>query len=539
MIIIVPFLIQAIIIFLISLFTFLPSFRLGLFGDDWVMLWIYMHHLGPQAITATNHFTFFLSGYGPYEVTMGLIYRVFGDNSLVYYLLSYSFRLMAALALWPLIFYLTRSKLAAFFGALFLSVTYIGLETTNWVFNMTSYLAITFLSLFMYFFIKSREELKIKLFIFSVVCFYLGYIFATIRMTGLLPFAILLEVFFYFRSSRKKGLFSPKEFMLSTLRLIILTFVFVIIASMGAVNQTEGKLLDSGVGVIISGIQKSVSMIQSGEFIFLFNPFLTIGKIIIPDIYLPYFSQSKNFPIFIGIIIVGLIVFLITKTKKSHLSLAFFVTLSWTIFSFIFSWFRDPEISHPTHFRYLIPTAVGIAIFFGSIITLPKQSKNRLKLFLLMLLILGVHIFTTRDYLIKEGVNSHGREQIDKMIVSLPDYSKLNKNNGPIVYYFNSVPEKQNLLYYGVQFGLPYRIAFLSKEFDTNAYYRMPLTMGEWKEVVSAVTDGKSLVPRGQVEKAVSIENIYAFYLDQNNNLTDITSQIRTKLTEQVSAKTP
>lgn len=524
------FLISALIIFLVSLFTFFPSFSLGLFGDDWVMLWMYMHYFGPQATPGvTNHFSFFLSGYGPYEITMGLINKFFGLESSVYYLFSYTFRLLAAFAVWPLIFYLTRSRLAAFYGSLFLSITYIGLETTNWVFNMTSYLAAAFLSIFLYFYIRSREELKTKMFVLSIICFYLSYIFAPIRMTGLLPFTILLEIFLYFRSPNLK---------LSFFRLISAFIVFIIITTTGAVTETQGRLIDGAMGIITSGIQTSFSLIKEGQFMFLLNPVITIGEMIIPDVYFKNIPKPNNLFTLLGLLILTISFVLFKRTKDSRLRLSFFVSIAWITCSFIFSWFRDPIVLHPTDFRYFAPTTVGFAIFLGSIIGFGKNIKIKTNIFLIMLPVIVLHLITSRNYLNK-AIDIHGAEAVNKMWASFPPINEFYKYDQPLVFYFRSTSEKRFLLYYGVQFGLPYRISFFNKMFDKQDYFKMPVPLGEteWPDVVSAVTDGKSLVSRGHPQKPIPITNIYSFFLDENNNLNNITEKTRTKLEEELEVK--
>ena len=140
---------------LVNLFLFLPSFQLALFGDDWLTLWRYSIYLGPKASGGWNHFTYLFTSYGPQDILMGLLQKVFGYQSIYYYLTSFILRLLAAFSLYPLIMYLTKNKLSAYFSITFFLVTTIGIETTNWVFNMPSYISIVFLNM------KLKYEKKI------------------------------------------------------------------------------------------------------------------------------------------------------------------------------------------------------------------------------------------------------------------------------------------------------------------------------------------------------------------------------------------
>ncbi|MBI2599798.1 hypothetical protein HYW43_02650 [Candidatus Daviesbacteria bacterium] len=525
------FLIPAAIIFLISLFTFYPSFSLGLFGDDWLELWMYMHYFGPQATPGiTNPFSYFLSGYGPYGTTMALIYKFFGQNHSVYYLFSYIFRLSAAFAIWPLVNYLTGSKLAAFYGSLFLSITFIGLQTTDWTFNLTSYLAIANLSLFLYFFIKSRQEVNRKLFIYSAICFYLAHIFAPIRMTGLFPFTIILEIFLYFKS---------KNIKLTFLRLSVIFVIFIIITTTGSNSRTNTtKILGGGLTSIRNGISTSVSLIEQNKFKFLLNPIIMIGEMIIPDSYFSGVSNKNNVRLVLGFFILIFSAYLIKFNRESKLSVVFFISTFWIVLSFIINWFRDPEVLFPTEYRYFIPTAVGFTIFLSGIIGLGKTHKIRVNLFMVLSIILILQLIATRNYL-DDNINVHGGQAIDKIWSNFPHFTDLGTPDQPLVFYFKSTPQKERLRYSGIQFGLPYHMALLYKVFDEQAFYKMPIALGdnEWPDVVSAVTDGKSLVSRGHPEKRIPISNVYSFYLDDNNNLHDITKEARQKLMDLTAGK--
>ena len=240
------------IILVTSLFTLYPTFHLALFGDDWFVLWNYLHNFNPSSSRQPHLISYFVDTYGPQNLIMGTLYNIFGLESTKYYVISYLFRLIAAISLWLPVFYLTRSKLASFFACLFFSVTTIGLETTNWVFNMPSYLAIASFNSFLYFFLKSRENEKIKLYILAGLFFYLAHVFAPIRMTGLLLFTIIIELFWIF-NHRNIG-----AVKLSTLRLAFFSAIFVLIINTtrvpttipSSILQITKSILGEGLGTI-------------------------------------------------------------------------------------------------------------------------------------------------------------------------------------------------------------------------------------------------------------------------------------------------
>lgn len=577
------FFLPSVVIFLTSLYAAYPSFNLALFGDDWQQIYGYFHYLGSESSIA-QHLTFFTGGYGAFEILTGLLYSVFGQNYQIYYQFAYMYKLIAAFSIWPLTFYLTHSKLAAFYASLFLSVTVVGLESTNWVINSPAYLAVANLSIFLFFFIKSRENLKLKYFIAAVLFFYLAHIFAPIRMTGLLPFTVFLELFLYLKSS---GIKSAK---LSFMRIITIFIIFVIISVTGASAHRTGTLIGEASRTIHSGFSQISAALEKGRSDFLFIPIMTVGRMVIPNtvtvktpalilamflfigFLLPNIPKGKK----VGQLVVGGIIFwtlitlLIYNLNKSTLlvpdafSLAiggyvlilgiillfsffrqsisngFFIGVFWTIFSFIFPWIRAPETLHPTEHRYLVASMVGIGVLFASVIGLGKEQRNRINLFLLLIIFIILNIVTTRGFFIDVVENSHGKEAMNKIWSAFPTIAEIGKTDRPLMFYFGSVPEKQRLKHHSLTFGFPYRMAIRYGIYDEDvsiSLARMPISVNEGKDLVSALTDGESLLINGHTKETIPIENIYAFYLDENNNLINITTEVRDKLKEELNKK--
>lgn len=109
----------ALLITLISFLTLSPVFHIGLYGDDWLAIFRYVVHVSPQANEGWNLFTYYLTPYGSQDIIMGLLYSNFGSNGFYFEITSYIFRLIAAFSLYPIVFYLTKNKLATFFSMLF------------------------------------------------------------------------------------------------------------------------------------------------------------------------------------------------------------------------------------------------------------------------------------------------------------------------------------------------------------------------------------------------------------------------------------
>ncbi len=91
-------------ILFLQLLALWPSFNLALFGDDWLVFWRAISHIGVYTPTNFNHLTYFLTPYGPQDLTMGFISSVFGYSALPYYIISFILRLIVAYLLLYVVF---------------------------------------------------------------------------------------------------------------------------------------------------------------------------------------------------------------------------------------------------------------------------------------------------------------------------------------------------------------------------------------------------------------------------------------------------
>lgn len=576
------------VILIISLFALYPSFNLGLFGDDWLAFFRYAQHLGPRSPGAWNHLTYYLTPYGPQDILMGLLQRVFDYQSTWYYLISYILRLIAAFSFYPLVFYLTKNKFSSFFAVLFFSVTTTGLDTTNWVFNMPSYVTVALFNLCLLFFIKQREKEDIKLLLLAAIFYYFAYITTPIRMHGSLIFLFSLEAFYVLQERTiritKKAL----------IRFAVMLGVFLIIRYTG---QSQGPLQEPSERFFL-GIKAMSEMISQGRFDFVFYPVIMFGSAIIPDFILPSFqviSKSKllvmnlipsflAFLVFsflliknisvakmdffkrvvftaIGWVIVIIITFhfnlatlndgrfiyllliggfsislvgllIIKYFKEKIVSTALFLGLSWSICSFFFAWWWVPASIFPTTYRYLIVTAMGVSVILATIISLGKNKKQQTALFTIFCLIILIHIISSHIF-INYSLNSHNQQISGKIWSSIPKVPEIGKSKEPIIFYFEGDDTNGGILHDVITFGFPPHMAMLYGLREECGC--IPSPMSDFKDVVSAVSDGKSLRAYGYPTVPVSINRVYAFHLQGKDNLINVTAEARAKLKQLLS----
>lgn len=572
-------------ILLISLFTLYPSFNLALFGDDWLVLYRYTTNLGSISAGFSKHLNEYLSAYGPTIVFMGILEQLYAYNSTLYYITSYLLRLFAAFSLFPITFYLTRNKLSAFFAVLFFSVAATGFDTTNWVFNMPSYLAIGLLSLFLYFYLKSKEEGRIIFLMPAIILFYLAYITSSIRMHGTLPLIILLEVFWNIRE--KNLLFARKS--LVRLTLVVVTFLFIRFTgdSIGQPTEATERFRE--------GMNTIKLFLSQGRYDFLVYPLTSFGSIFIPDTTLPFQGQvlsTKN--LIINIVLPILLIFIIVSRfliklthdlKKGFFAFLFALTIGWTIIailifrgnistfssatynsllliggyifilglmfiiknykqkststllalpfawillSYLYAWWWKPASLYLTTHRYLIVGGAAAAVFLASLISLGKNKRNQLVIFMMFVPLLIMHIYSTRKYEHQLVFSGHGQETFNKIWASIPYMPEISKKEKVSIFYFEGDGTNGSILHDSITFGFSPRMALL---YNITESSKAPLAMDPWEDVVSAVKDGKSFMKHfGEATEPIPVDNVYVFKLEGKDHLINLTSQAREKL---------
>lgn len=573
---------------LISLYTLYPSFKLSLFGDDWLVIYTYILDVGNISGGLLKHLHEYLSAYGPTQVFMGILEQFYGYNSTLYYVTSYFFRLFAAFSLFPITFYLTKNRLSAFFAVLFFSITTTGFDTTNWVFNMTSYVAIGLVSLFLYFYLKSKEEGKSILLLPAVFLLYSAYITASIRMHATLPLLILLEVFWNFRE--KNIHFAKKSIIRLSLVIAIILFIRFTGTSFGQPAESAGRLRD--------GLNTFKILFNQGRYDFLAFPIASFGAIFIPDAILPFqgqvssltnftinmvlpillmfavmakllikltsnskkgvlgilfaltiiwtiisiiiykgntstFSSSAyNSLLLIGgyIFILGL-VFIIKNINQKSISTLLILSLTWIFLSYVYAWLWRPELYLTTN-RYLIVGAAGAAIFLAGLISLGKSRHNQIIIFILFIPLLIMHIYSTRLYEYQLVSSGHGQETFNKIWASIPYLPEINKKERVSVFLFLGDGINGGILHDSITFGFSPHMALL---YNITNRDKIPLVLESWEEVVSTVKDGKAFIRQyGITKDPIPVDNVYVFKLEGNDHLIDLTAQARKKLLEEL-----
>lgn len=574
------FIVEAVLITFISFWLLSPTFKLSLWGDDWFAIFNYFVVLKDKASTFLSNFQILVNDpWGSQTLVMGLLFKLFGFNSAPYYILSYFLRLFSALTIYPLTYLITKSKSASFLATLFFSITTTGLDATNMPFNLISFMSIALFNLFLYFYIKQKENFNKTWLIYSIIFFLLAYLVRPIRMITTLPLIVFIEIFWIFQD-RNKPKIKQNLFRIGIFSLIFLsTFLF---------GNSSGTTENFNYG-LQANINSLSTLFYQKRLDFLFYPLVTIGNSFFPfsvllkavgvnssqEVLTIIIFSTAVFAIFSKLIKQttnilnrnsylkflltgcpwGLVVyflyryhqdtffnrnyilsltfagyilifwfFLILKVRKKAIQTGLTITLIWLFLSFIISWWLAPTSILETTHRYLIPTAISISIFVGIFATIGKNLKSKVTLWTIILLLIFIQIKASKIYL-NDELDMHNQQITQKIWSSFPKFYNVSKIKKPLVFYIEGDDSNSKIIYRTITFGLPSHMALLYG-FEQNEV--IPIIY--WNEVKSAVTDGKVLIPYNHPEGPISIDQVYAFKLEGQDNLKDITLEVREKL---------
>lgn len=579
------------LILLLNIGIFVPFFNLGLFGDDWLTVFRYSYyldlpqHLGTYSTEYFNNFKYLFNAYGTQDTLMSLLYKSYGENSNIYFIVSYFLRVIAGFSIYLPALYLTKSRITSLFAVFFFMFSTAGLEASGWVFNMPSYLNITFLSVFLYFYLRSHYEKKNIYLFLSYPLFFLTFSSTLIRSHPLIPFVILLEIFWLTKDK------SWRETKLAFIRIMGFLFIFLLIYFFGFKETISGNALIS----LHSGLITSLNFLSQGRFDFIFYPVVTLGSLVIPESFVPQgwnltsiyqyllkifipifclymiatvilaysvknlgskfllytsslailwgmvvaityrlnistFATAKYVSLFlIGGYLINLVVILFTLVKTNEIIKdGLIIGLGWILLSYFLPGWTNPHFIYTTTHRYLITSSFGLSLLLATIIGIGKNTKNIFLLFLIGGAILLLHTLSTRNYL-ERLYQTHSRETVEKIWSKLSFIPEVGQSAEPLVLYFEGDGSNESIIGDSITFGFPPHMALIYKIKEENL---MPIAMNSWRDVESAITDGKSFAPNNRPLKPIPINRVYAFHLQGKDNLIDITIQARKKLME-------
>lgn len=276
------------------------------FADvDWMFL-LYFKELSAQYHDPVSHFINAWNKWGVYTYQVyyiGLIEQFFGSVYKNFQIVTLIFKIVATLSIYPVIYLLTKNKIAAFLTTLIYSISYSSVGVMYTVVTSGLYVAIPVMNLFFawYIYLITKGKNTIWEILTGFLLFSLTLLLATERMYPLLPTVILIELFWWFRSGFiKTVLFNGAK------RLLVLLTPFVIVL-----------LYKPSTATLLSGnTEVTYHKFISGNWQVILSPIISLGGLFIPKDYWPIFGtpMMNNLSQYLGFLMFGPMVIFILLT---------------------------------------------------------------------------------------------------------------------------------------------------------------------------------------------------------------------------------
>lgn len=297
---------------------------------------------------------------------LGILNYLFGTNFENYHTIAHIFKIIATIGVYPLFYFLSRSILVAFFGAILYSVSPSSMGSMYGISNGNDYPAILTLTIFLMLYLYSIKNniLSLKWLLYMFVFFFSSLIISPERSLPIIILVLIFEITFILRHHSKGRLLASIKRVGILLSPI---FLFLILKPPSNAVGSVSTLL-ANMGNLLNGI-------RMGRGDYLLNPFISLSSTFLPDKYWTLIGivQTDNFVEYmvrlltvpmVGVFIPTLII--ITFVSKKPLRFILLVFLI-TMFGGVFSYFG--ALGHPGTLInqgiagfYILGLAVGFLI---------------------------------------------------------------------------------------------------------------------------------------------------------------------------------
>ncbi len=183
--------------------TVRQSLKLALIGDDWLLLYtIRMVFEIRKSLTFTDPRAI-LCTYCPPNYFLSIIKYFWGYQPFYYYLVSLITRFIAAVGVSVVTYVFTKRWMAAFIAGSLMAVSYIGIQTTDWVFNFNHYLGIAAVAVFLIRYRLTKNHFSLINLLLHCLAFAAAVIVSPPRMHGLFPLIMGLKFCRILNESKK------------------------------------------------------------------------------------------------------------------------------------------------------------------------------------------------------------------------------------------------------------------------------------------------------------------------------------------------
>lgn len=495
-----------ILLFLIGFIVHFKSFQMVPYGDDWTFIYDYSAHVPKSMHVNTNYpgLLSFLTPYGPAILTIGLVYKFFGNTYFIYYLIPLLLKVLIAFFLYLTLEVISfglkqNNRFTNVLAALLFLVGFTGIQAIDWSMNMNVFVAIFVFVVGLYFQSKYLVNQYLWDLIASFLLEVLSILIAPTRFTPLIVILPIIDLVVLIYRGFRQG----KIILLKNIVFLTLTYIFLQIGIFGEPGQMNNSSL----------IGPFLSIVLSNP-IHAFLIFMHwVGITIIPI----YPASGLFITAIAGILFIALLFFLYIKSRNRWIiigGLLYFIPL-------FLMWLSSPTTYlEDSASRHLLVPFFALCLLAGVIFMLKNKVTSILK-FLFIPLIL-IHIFSV--YKVYSSWLSIGRSK-DFII---PVQEKIIRHfSSPITgRKFIFLDFDDGTFQQSVEFGIGYRVAVFT---GTKGLDLFPKPISKKSVLLEEV---KKEIDYNQSKEDV-IKNIYAFQL-RKGIFVDITDIFQKELSKEI-----
>jgi hypothetical protein len=501
---------------------------MGLYGDEWQMLWFSKAiQQGSYQIASGDIWNSYLNE----MVVFKWIEYFFGYDGRFYYLFSFLCRFLSVGVSYWFFYKHTKSILAAVTISSLFMVSPIGIEATDWARNFDSYLGIALLLFLIDQLIKISSLTKVLFITFiSIILFLinplrshgtvliiLGIIctrFITERFNKyrLMTLCLILSIYLFFTKIEVFGgltTFEPFPFTLylSSIKNLVGNMGRVLVPSFG--NQ---PLLFGGVAILF--------LLWKWE---LFNLHSTIGKVlfaifVLSFLYVEYqifnaaiFAKSVYIGIFfLGWIITSIVFHIIQRqnAKLVEINTLFLLTIAFLIFPFI----RQPHFQAASDHRYLVYSALAVVWIVLGVFMKKNSFISQFFIYLLLFTLIYYYSWLTHQFLSEKSVSHNYLYSTflwNQIYQLAPDVDSDKRSN---VFFLKNNFTDSSVFGDSVNFGFMFHFGLL---FNISKEKNLPyLFVEDPQTIYSLLNDGKQSLRYFPTERVFRVDDSLFFKID-------------------------
>lgn len=387
----INFLKEHYVFLVVSVFLFIalsPAIGLDLTGNDWNNFDYIIKNFGHGFLPFKIPLSFYFTQYGTLYASIAYAMQVFGTNPTFHHINNIFFRIVASIAIYLLVNWWSKRKVAGIIAGSFFAISYPGIESTVWSAHFLTYISVILLCIFLYFWKKFHDSpTNVNLF-YSVLLFGLTIFIAHIKIFAL-PLLVSMGEIYSLIISKK-----DRFFMLKAKHSLCLAITFLVLYLgtdlMKTTPELSGKILHPY--IVLQGLINGYPPIIQSLLLFVSN------TVISPDL-LKFLENTRilvfnDFSVLIFSIIMILMSYIffvyVLNAKQYRIAFASLVAIIFPI-----SMYYSTEILKLWEKTWIVSTIVGGTVFiliFLANFVIWRNNRRVLELAVLSIVLLIGHL---------------------------------------------------------------------------------------------------------------------------------------------------